>query len=178
MPKNSFLASLLKWKILPPTRTHPHSVPITNTYTVQLRKLPWRILQQYSIVRQHIKTHIPQKKASFSQNQAFWENFATAHFSLTRQNPALLRSAYSQQTYVSFFPITSRLESSGHKCTPSLSAFTAGKPHKIKSSKKWVGTTMSNGQLCRGNLPCHLSSSYSLPFRNLYSPTNIPTHSS
>jgi len=36
--RNSFLVSLLKRKNMPPTRTHPHSVPITNAYTGQLRK--------------------------------------------------------------------------------------------------------------------------------------------
>jgi len=140
-------------------RTPPTFVTITNTYTGQFRKQGWFILQQYSMVRLHIKSHISKKKAWFSQNHAFRKNHARAHFSLTRQNPALLRSAYSQQTYVSFFPITSRLESSGHKCTPSLSAFTAGNKH-----------------LDQGNLQCHSSSS--LSFGHLSSPTKNPTHSS
>ena len=45
----------------------PHSVPITNTYTRQLRKLRWLILQQYSIVRLRLIAHISQQKASSSQ---------------------------------------------------------------------------------------------------------------
>ena len=40
---------------------------------------------------------------------------------------------------VSFFPITSRLESAGHKYTPSLSAFTAGNTHEVQSSTKMCG---------------------------------------
>jgi len=38
---------------------------ITNTYTGQLRKHHWHILQQYSIVRLHINSHFPEKKLDF-----------------------------------------------------------------------------------------------------------------
>ena len=141
MPKN--IASLLKWKFMPPTRTPPTFCPNHQHIHWTAYRQCWLTLQQYSIVRIHIKT-ISQIKSSFSKTltePGFWENYATAHFSLIRRNPALLRSAYSQQTYITFFPLTSRLESSRHKCTP-LSQPSSRQHTKFNLPRKWVGLRM------------------------------------
>ena len=57
------------------------------------------------------KVGIPQKNFIFtnSQNQAFWESYAIAHFSLTTQNLALIKSVYSQPSLpVSIFKLECR----------------------------------------------------------------------
>ena len=41
----------------------------------------------------------------------------------------------------------------GHRCTPSLSAFTAGSTHKIQYSMKMGGPKIPKGQLSRVPLP-------------------------
>ena len=99
MPKNGFLASLLKREIMPPTRTPPTFCP-NNQY------IRWKAVLAYFTAVLHSQTthqtHISQKKASSSQiltEPGFPRKF---HFSLTRQNSALLRSAYSQQNYLAF----------------------------------------------------------------------------
>ena len=95
--KLKFWGPLSNWKFEPSPKAHAHSDPIINKHTKQVKKLGM-----------DLSWHALNKKKS-----------RHTHQNPLKSSPVSERSAYPLQNYVCFSPLTSGLESFGHKSTPS-----------------------------------------------------------
>ena len=164
---------------MPPTRTPcTHILSQQLTYTGQLKQLGWLILQQYSIVRLHIKAHVLQKKTSFSQiltEPGFLRKLCHSLLltDQTELSPTKV-SLFTTNLYQlfsqvgEFWPQMYSLSLSLHSRQPTQSS--------IQHENGWGLECQKVNFLEPWNLPCRSSSS--LPFGHFSSPTNITTHSS
>ena len=103
------------WKFEPPPRAHTHSDPIINEHTEQVKKLhidlSWHALNSVLPVKTIYHTEklglgYPWLSKKFHQNPL-------------KPSPVSERLAYPLHNYISFSPLTSGLESFGHKSAPS-----------------------------------------------------------
>ena len=94
--KTQFWGPLTNWKFEPSPRPHTHSDPTINKHTEQVKK-------NYVLI----------------YHDMHWTNSRHIHQNRLKLSPVSERSAYSLQNYVCFSPLTSGLESFGHKSTPS-----------------------------------------------------------
>ena len=78
-----------------------------------------------------------------------FEKFQTHPLNALKLSSVLERSAYPLKKYVCFSPFTSRLESFGHKSTPTDRPWIEAYCPKFELAWKWVGPRMLKGQLSR-----------------------------
>ena len=117
-PKTQFWGPLASWKFEPSPRPHTHSDPIINKHTERVKKLRLD-LSWYALTSQlQVKLSNTLKRQGFGY-PGFQKNSRHTHQNWLKLSPVSERSAYPLQNYVCFSPLTSGLESFGHKSAPS-----------------------------------------------------------
>ena len=115
--KTQFWGPLTNWDFEPSPKAHTHADPIINKYTEQVKKL------RMDLSWHALNSMLQVKTLYHTEMQGFGYPWLSKKIPDTHQNPLKLspvseRSAYPLQNYVRFSPLTSGLESFGHKCTP------------------------------------------------------------
>ena len=116
--KTQFWGPLTNWKFEPSSKAPTHSDLIINKHTEQVKKLhmdlSWHVLN--STLQAKTLSHW---KARIWLPVAFKKKFRHTYQNPLRLSPVSEMSAYPLQNYICFSPLTSGLESFGHKSTPS-----------------------------------------------------------
>ena len=116
--KTQFWGPLTNWKFEPTPSPHTHSDPIINKHTERVKKLcmdlSWHALN--SDTGQNSLSHW---KQGFGNPWFSKPKFQTHAIKPTETEPSLRKVSLPLQNYVCFSPLTSGLESFGHKSTPS-----------------------------------------------------------
>jgi len=118
-PKTEFWVPLNNWKFEPSPRPHTHSDPIINKHTEQVKKnyvliyhdMHWTLCYRS-------KTLYHTEKWGFGY-LGFQQKYRHTHQNRLMSSPVSEKSTYSLQNYICFSPLTSGLESLGHKSAPS-----------------------------------------------------------
>ena len=114
--KTQFWAPLTNWKFEPSSKAHTHSDPIINKHTEKVKilrmDLSWHALnsvRQAKTLSHSDNLWLSNKKNPHPPTKTRWNQ---AQFQKGQLTPC-------KTTYVCFSPLTSELESFGHKSTPS-----------------------------------------------------------
>ena len=105
--------------------THTHSDPTINKHTEQVTKLhrymdlSWYALNSMILVKNLYHT----EKQGFGYPWPSKKNSRHTHQNSLKLSPVSERSAYALQNYVCFSPLTSGLESFGHRSRPWIETY-------------------------------------------------------